>query len=657
MQYSLQPGLILKFGQRTLELVRDLDANEFVFEDTLHRRPCTLTREGIVDGVFKGKYTPLLGDRKHAIAGRKGQDDAAVIDLSSLTVRERAALDLRYEYVKALQRAKISRGQRAKVASMITTVHARTAPHKRPSTSAVMTWARNYQSSGNNALALADRYRVQKREKRISGPMESLLFKVLKRSYFTRAQYSMRHAYNQLQIEVLRQKESGAIDVSEEVISYPTLVRRINAVDLYQRIATREGSVRARMVCRTAFPDGHANYPLERVEIDHTPLNWIVICDRTGLPLGRPVLTAMLDAYSGYALGFYVSFYGPGLTSVCGAVRSSLQPKEAIVQAANLKNPWLSNGLADEWVVDNGLEFHSFGFKQMAMSLGVDLMYCRVRTPWLKPDVERFFSTLNTLTLLKGKIYKKITNVLTDDPYTHSAITFSDLISGLLQFFVDVHPFEPNWHKVARPFDLFKEGLERCPPAMYPGSLHDLKLASGMSKMLTLGPGGIEHVGLPYGSYGFKDIANRHGTRIKVLCKWDPDDMSQLFVQTPDTGEWLTAECRWRAYANGLSYNQHRLIRNFSRQELKSNGAIDYLLQAKQRLHEHWMDATTNRRRADAQTAGRYADFTSSRVVEPQMSSGDAHPMSMKSAKIFTPDDVVFTEKDIPDFESVNLRS
>lgn len=656
MQYSLQPGLTLKFGQRTLELVRDLDANEFVFEDTLHRRPSTLTREEIIDGVFKGKYTPLFGDRKHAVTGQKEQDQSAVFDLSSLTIREREVLDLRYEYVKALQKAKVSRGQRSKVASVISTIYARLASHKRPSTSTVMAWARNYQLSGNNPVALADRYRVQKREKRVSEKMESLLWKVLKRCYFTRDRYSIRHAHNQFQIETLRQKQNGEMDAHEEVISYPTLARRIQEVDLYQRVATREGSARARMVCRTAFPDGYPNYPLERVEIDHTPLNWVVICDRTGLPLGRPVLTTLIDAYSGYVLGFYLSFYGPGLTSVCGAVRSSLQPKESIVKTGNLMNPWLSNGLADEWVIDNGLEFHSFGFKQMAMSLGVDLMYCRVRTPWLKPRVERFFSTLNTITLMKGKIHKRVANVINADPYKDAAIAFGDLVTGLLQFFVDVHPFEPNWHKMARPFDLFKEGLERCPPAIYPGSLHELKLASGMSKLLTLGPGGIELMGLPYGSYGFKDIANRHGTRIKVLCKWDPDDLTQLFVQTPESGEWITAECRWRAYARGLSHNQHRLIRDFSRKELKSNGAIDYLLQAKQRLHEHWMDATSNRRRAEALQAGRYADFTSSCVSEPQLPPPlEASMPLIQASKIHLPQEVQWQEKDIPIFNSINF--
>lgn len=655
MRFSLQAGLTLRYGENTYELVRQLEDNTYQFEDTKTRRAKNLTQEEIVQGVYAKKYEVVLAT---TITERLGPNNQTpmVIDLSSLTPRERKKLDLKYEFVKALERAKVSRGQRSKVMEVIEKTVSKLKPSKVPSTSTVMKWARDYQCSGCNTLALVDRYRLAPRLKQIPQALEDVVWKVLKRDYFTLDRYSAQHAFDQLQIEVGRLAKAGELAVNDTEVSYSTFVRRINEVDKYHRIATREGSARARMVCRTTFPDGYPTYPLQRIEIDHTPLNWVVVCNRTGLPLGRPVLSIMIDAFSGYVLGFYLSFHGPGVTSISGVVRSALQPKSEIVSAANLANPWLSHGLGDEWAVDNGLEFHSFAFKQIAMALGVDLMYCRVRTPWLKPHVERFFSTLNTITLLKGKITKSVANIMRIDPYKDAAITFEDLVTGLLQFFVDVHPFQPNWRKMARPFDLFKEGLERCPPAIYPGSLEEFRLASGMSKYLTFGPGGIEHLGLPYGSYGFKGMADRHGTGFKVLCKWDPDDMHQMYVQDPKTMQWLTAQCRWKHYSQGLSHNQHRLIQKFAKEDLKTSGALEKLLLAKQRLHDHWMDATTTRRRATALQAGRYADFTSSRIVEPQpvasLPDTEAHA---KVPKIYLPGDMQWQEKDIPTFETFNL--
>jgi putative transposase len=222
------------------------------------------------------------------------------------------------------------------------------------------------------------------------------------------------------------------------------------------------------MVCRTTMDGGAAVYPLQRVELDHTPLNWIAVCDRTGLPLGRPLLTVAIDAHSGYILGFYLSFYGPGVTSVTGVLKNSFLPKDDLIRGFDLKNPWLSHGLADEWMLDNGLEFHSRIFKAICWELKIDMTFCRVRTPWLKPHVERFFADLNWLTLARGRVEKSVANVLRMDPYKDACVTFSDLVRGLTQFIVDVHPFQINERKLARPFDLFSEGLERCPPANYP---------------------------------------------------------------------------------------------------------------------------------------------------------------------------------------------
>ena len=86
---------------------------------------------------------------------------------------------------------------------------------------------------------------------------------------------------------------------------------------------------------------------MAQVQIDHTPLNWVVICDRTGLPLGRPLLTVAICAYSGYILGFYLSFYGPGVSSVSGVLRNVIRVKDDMVANAGLKHPWLSCGLPD----------------------------------------------------------------------------------------------------------------------------------------------------------------------------------------------------------------------------------------------------------------------------------------------------------------------
>ncbi|MDP3522524.1 MAG: transposase [Hydrogenophaga sp.] len=650
MRFALQVGLTLKQGQRTLELVRELEDGNYVLEDVITRRPSEYTRQRLIDDIYKNRLVVLIGENPREEGG-ESIDSAMIADIGSLTEKERTKLEYRLQFVKEMARYRVTKGQREKISQIIEKICKSSECTKRPSVAAVMLWARKYQGSGMNPLALIDRHRFRKTRMRLSDLHEKMIWKVLKRSYFTTARRTLQYAHNDLKEEFARAKKSNLIPPGEAVVTYATLQRRVNSVDLYQRIASREGVARARMVCRTAFPDGVPSEAMESVQIDHTPLNWVVICDRTGLPLGRPLLTAAICAYSGYISGIYLSFYGPGVTSVSGVLRSVIRVKDEMVANANLKQPWIAHGLPDEIVVDNGLEFHSFGFRTMGMTLGTDITYCRVRTPWLKPQIERFFSTLNTLTLMKGRITKTVANVMRIDPYKDAAITFSDLVQGLLMFCVDIHAHAPNWRKMATPFELYSESIDRCPPVSFPMNMNQLKLATGMSKELTLRQGGIEMLGLPYGCVDFKTIVNKHGHGLKLLCKWDPDDISKLYVRDPDGINWYTADCRWGSYADGLSFNQHRLIREFRRRDLKSPEREQSLLDSRLALHNHWLDTTTSRGRADALKAGRYQDLTSHKVL----SGTSVEPVVPAPAKLILPAEVPTLDAEIPSFESFSF--
>jgi hypothetical protein len=55
---------------------------------------------------------------------------------------------------------------------------------------------------------------------------------------------------------------------------------------------------------------------LERVEIDHTPLDLFVVDDDTGMPLGRPYVTLCIDDFSRCILGMHIGFTSPSYQSV-----------------------------------------------------------------------------------------------------------------------------------------------------------------------------------------------------------------------------------------------------------------------------------------------------------------------------------------------------
>ncbi|MFA6262462.1 MAG: Mu transposase C-terminal domain-containing protein [Bacteroidia bacterium] len=623
MNIVLKAGLAVRRGQQTLELTRVLSDSELQFEETLTRRVSTIRTSDLLKRIWSGEYKVVMGTAEMRRSGPSElvavQADElqipTLVDLGNLKSTWTEQIDYRMRYLKGLQAGHVTRGNRKRVAAVIRTVASSTGDMSPPSASTVMDWARRYQTSDCNPLALVDRTKTTTRSRRLPKRVEEIFATTLREQYFTRARSTLRHAHDCIRRELAIAKRNGEIAAEDAKVGYTTLVRRVGEVDLYHRIASREGEARARHQCRTTMEGAAAAYPLQRVEVDHTLLDWVVIDDERGLPLGRPLLTIAMDAGSGYITGMYLSFYGASVTSVVGVLRSSFMPKSEITQCADLKNPWLSRGLADEWVLDNGMEFHSKQFKAVSWELGIDMTYCRVRTPWLKPHVERFFATLKNLPLSVGRVHKTVANALNVDPYKTASIGFNDLVKGMLMYVVDVHPFEKNERKLARPFDLFQEGLRRCPPAIFPGSADRLRLVSGMSKQHVVSQGGIQLHGLPYG--GAELLALRHKySNFKTTIKWDPDDIGSIFVQHPQQPtEWIQSACRWDDYAAGLSYNQHRVIRNHGRQLFKDQGGEEQLWAARLDLHDHFTDASRPKDRKNSLKAARAAGITSVRPL------------------------------------------
>ncbi len=622
MKFSLHAGLVLRLGQRTLEIVRQLDDDKdsdnvkYQLEDCVTRYPTIIDRLTLLKRIWAKTYKIVLPAGSEA-ASSKLPPDGVRIDIGSLKKEVRAGIEYRKSYLDALQKGHVTRGQRGRIATIIGKVAKRIGDPRPPSASTVMTWARDYENTGHNPFALRNGNTCRARQRQIVPAMDRLVSKMIRTVYLTRDRHSLTHTLDCIRREAKKLVDAKQLEAAKANVSLATLSRRVQEIDIFRRISAREGVARARYLCRTVMDGGGASYPLQRVEIDHTPLNWVVVCDVTGLPLGRPLLTVAIDAFSGYLLGMYLSFYGPGLSSVSGVIRHSLMPKGDFVRGIKLDHRWLGDGVADEFMLDNGMEFHAASFKLMSWELASDITYCRVRTPWLKPHVERFFATLNFLTLARGRIRKQVANVMNLDPRKDAAIRFTDLVMGLVMFAVDVHPFEVNERKLARPFDLMQEGLIDCPPATYPGDMDALRLTSALSKVLTVGPGGVELVGLPYGREELFAMRKQLGAKFKTLIKWDPDDLRSIWVQHPVDLSWVESPCRWPDYATGLSWNQHLVIRKFARAELKLSGAYEHLQAARLRLHDHWIEATSHKTTADGLLAARFSGATSARVFTP----------------------------------------
>lgn len=654
--FSLEAGLVVRRGAQLLEFRRLLDGNKVQFEDQLTRQVQTMPLSRFFSAVQARQIVPVLGqDVISPIPTGKRQSTVLISDLSSLEGADKAALERRMKWVKAIRKRCITRGQRARVAEVIPAIAAALKEVKVPSVSTVLGWMRQYELSSMNPAALLSGNRCRCRQRRVNPLVEEVILRKIRTVYLTRSRHTLKHTLDQIRQEVEKLVKANKISPEESRVTLSTVSRRVAEFPSHELDKARYGAVYARAKYRTTVEGVQAVRAMQRLECDHTLLNWVVVCDRTGLPLGRPTLTIIVDSLSGYVVGIYVSFYGPGLTSVLNVLKNAIQPKDDIAAAAGCTQPWIAFGIGETLLLDNGLEFHATQFQLVAWELGIDLEYCRVRTPWLKPKVERFFANLDYFSLTSGRVRKPVTNVLNADPAVDASITFSDFVKGLIRFVVDVYPFELNSRRLQTPFECFKENMELLPPPVFPTSYEQLDLIAAMSKTMSIGPGGIDFVGLNYSSTSVRTLKEEIGSRFKTLVKWNPDDLSFVYMQDPRNKQWMPVPSIHPEYTNGLSWTQHRLIRQHAREKHVQGGHVERLQRARQELYELWMNPLVKRnRRRDMQCAAKFSGLTSSQVLQPK--TQDCHP-SVSPESVVAPEEIMVDQDDVPDFEAFVMRT
>ena len=132
----------------------------------------------------------------------------------------------------------------------------------------------------------------------------------------------------------------------------------------------------------------------------------LYLVDDSGSIIGRPILTACIDAYSGLSCGYNVSFVG-GNYSLRGLMLNVITDKVAHCKKYGItieKTDWNCDKLPGTLVTDKGTEYVSENFEQIT-ELGVSLINLPAYRPDLKGKIEKFFDLVQSAYKkhLKGK--------------------------------------------------------------------------------------------------------------------------------------------------------------------------------------------------------------------------------------------------------------
>ena len=348
-----------------------------------------------------------------------------------------------------------------------------------------------------------------------------------------------------------------------------TLYRWLSDLHAYLKMEGREGVAAAKMKYRSVTDTVDVSHILERVEIDHTPLDLIVIDELTSLSLGRPWLTLAIDRYSRAILGFYLAFHAPSSYSVMRCLKRCVLPKgDWIKQLGGIKNTWPMLGIPMEVVFDNGMDLHSNAVVLICYEMGTRVSFCPTGEPYFKGAIERMFGTLNKglIHQLPGTTFSNIKE-RGDYPSEDKAVfTLAQATQVIAMWIVDVYHQRRHRSTGQTPQDRWNRqlGIVSIELPAHPEKLDVLVGIPATRQKISAE--GILYDTIHYNNSDLQYLSKRIGRRKAVQFKYFEEDAGYIQVYDEERAEYIRVEAaaKYADYANGLSRQLHLVTRRWA---------------------------------------------------------------------------------------------
>lgn len=432
--------------------------------------------------------------------------------------------------------------------------------------------------------------------------------------------------------------------------SISTFYRHVKMRDAYEVAVARFGEREARIRFRMTGLGPQTTRILERAEIDHTPLDLFVIDEETGLPLGRPWLTLIIDKYSRVILGYHISFGHPSNDSVMRALRHAILPKKGIRDKyKRLKHDWPCHGLIETLAVDNGKEFHSRALEDAAYDLDFSILYCPVRTPWAKGSIERVIKTYNyTLNhTLPGTSFASLWDRWGYDPLKHALITRLALQEILHIWIVDY--YHQRQHRGLRdiPIKVWEKSAQVHQPLL-PENVDKLSVYLGIPFERKVWHYGIQlHDTERYNSKDLQALRMQYGERLKINLKVDPDDLTVIHVRHPETEEYFPVPNIHSKAVEGLTLTQINLINGYRKQVQKDEERDLSLAEARSDIRAVLEELIVSKKLRERKSAAKHAHPETGEFFNSTEIDGKESPTTDMDL-----DDMLDDDGDLPSFNS-----
>ncbi|WP_245823628.1 transposase family protein [Photobacterium proteolyticum] len=450
-------------------------------------------------------------------------------------------------------------------------------------------WWSLYSSSGKKITSLVPKVHLKgNRKQKVEN--DTVFFERAVERYLVPERPSIAAVYEYYS-DLIRRENMQLVGEKIQALSYKGFYNRIKKLPAYEVAVARHGKYLADIEFNKIDAHLPPSRVLEKVEIDHSPLDLILLDDELDIPLGRPYLTLLIDQYSKSIVGFHLGFKDPSYYSVMKGILNAIKPKTDIHERfPSIENEWYCQGKMESLVVDNGAEFWSKSLEQSCLEVGIHIQYNPVRKPWLKPLVERLFRTISSklLVSIPGKTFSNILEREEYDSRKDAVMHFSTFNELFHKWIIDVYHYDSDSKKRAIPYLKWQEGVSVMPPITYShDELEKLSVILGLKENRKHRRGGIHLHGLRYDSEELADYRRMNPSDIEVLTKTDPDDISSVYVYLEREQRYLKVPCIDPVgYTKKLSLTQHNINKRLCRDFISDKLDLDALARVRLYIHD-----------------------------------------------------------------------
>lgn len=567
IRFAFRKGLCFLEGTRRWTLIRRLATGKVQVEDQMGEiRTCEMSQMHV--DWRNGKW---VIDEDSLCEASSVFYQATPRDLSSYPEAMQGDARRKQTYLKRLADGFSETGQRFvftpdKLAPKIQAIAQQLNDYRPPSPPTIYRWMQKYATTGC-VTTLVDR-RSQSGRRR-DGTVYSVFEEAISEVFLTPQKRPGKEVFDAVRRKIAR--INAGVEAPKQIVAPPsraTVYRWLKSLHQDLVMRAREGKAHTERELRMAIGKVRVNKILERIEIDHSPVDLFTIDKVTGLVLGRPWLTVAIDRFSRCIVGFYFSFHAPSAYSVMYCLRQAVLPKETILKRfPDVKSAWPCHGIPDLVACDNGMELHADAVEAVFCDLGTEVLYCGVAQPQSKAVVERVQRTIaqDLFHQIPGTTFSNADQRGDYPSADLAAIDLETLVHVTVRWIVDCYHQTPHRGLGGRtPYDAWVEA-EHARIIELPAYPQQLDIIVGQSATRTLFHYGVEVDSLRYNSPLLQTIRARDwdgkSDNPKVAVRFYEDDTSYVNVLDPKTHEYIQIPAVDETYTNGLHRQVHRMVR------------------------------------------------------------------------------------------------